>query len=236
MEYKLEDSVARINELLSAGDNSYEEQDSIPTRDRLTFANGFYVRCAAMFVDIRKSSELIDFHKNRALAKLYRAYTSEAVAVMNGNPNSAEINVVGDCVSGIFNTPEKKDIDSVFGTAYTISSLIDILNFRLKKHNMTEIVVGIGLAWGRVLMVKAGFSGSGINDIVWVGEAVNEASKLASYGNREYYDREIMVSDGFHYNLNDQNKGLLVRNDIRNCYNGNVVSTYMNNWYQQNCV
>jgi len=236
IEYKLEDSVARINEILSAGDNLYEERDNIPTRDQLTFTNGFYLSCSALFVDIRKSSELTDYHKNRALAKLYRAYISEVVAVLNGDPNCAEINVVGDCVSGIFSTPKKPDIDSTFSTACEVASLIKILNFRLKTHNMTEIVVGIGLSWSNVLMVKAGYSGSGINDVVWMGKAVNEASRLASYGNRESYDQEIMVSSDFHRNLNDHNKGLLVWNSIRNCYNGNVVNTGMDSWYTQHCV
>jgi class 3 adenylate cyclase len=136
----------------------------------------------------------------------------------------------------IFSTPKKPDLDSTFSAAYSVASLIDILNFRLKKHNMTEIVVGIGLSWSNVLMVKAGYSGSGINEVVWMGKAVNEASRLASYGNRENNDQEIMVSSDFYYNLNDQNKGLLVWNSIRNCYHGNVVCKYMDDWYRQHCV
>ena len=70
IDYKVEESVARIDEILTASDLSYEEQDYIPSRDLLTFTNGFYVNCSALFVDIRKSSELTDFHRNRVLAKL----------------------------------------------------------------------------------------------------------------------------------------------------------------------
>jgi class 3 adenylate cyclase len=235
IEYNVDDSVARINEILSATDASYEELDYIPVRELLTFTNGFYVNCAAVFVDIRKSSELTDFHKNRVLAKLYRAYISEVSAVMNGNSLCAEINVVGDCVSGIFDTPKRPNIDSVFSTAAEIASLIKILNYRLKMNNITELRVGIGVAWGRALMVKAGYKGSGINEVVWMGNVVNEASKLASYGNRESYDKQIMVSSDFYYNLNDDNKKLLELNNVRNCYHGYLVDIYMNNWYKQNC-
>lgn len=235
-EYKLEDSVTRVDEILSATDASYEELDYIPVRDLLTFTNGFYVYCSAVFVDMRKSSELTDFHKNRVLAKLYRAYISEVAAVMNGNSKCAEINVVGDCVSGIFDTPKKTDIDIVFSAAYSISSLIQILNYKLKKNNIREIKVGIGAAYGRALMVKAGYKGSGINEVIWMGDAVNEASKLASFGNREYYDKEIMVSNVFQNNLSEENKKLLEPNTVRNCYHGNVGNTQMIDWYRQNCI
>ena len=99
----------------------------------LTFTNGFYVGCSALFVDIRNSSELTDFHRNRVLAKLYRAYISEVIAIMNDNPNCAEIDVVGDCVSGVFDTPKKSDVNRLFVTAFSISSLIDIMNYKFKK-------------------------------------------------------------------------------------------------------
>lgn len=234
-EYKLEDSLARIDEILKAEDCSYEEKDSIPPREQLTFTNGFYVNCSALFVDIRKSSELTDFHKNRVLAKLYRAYISEVAAVINGNSTCKELDVVGDCVSGIFDTPYESDINGVFATAFTVASLIDILNYKLRVNKIREITVGIGAAYGRALMVKAGYQGSGINEVVWMGNVVNEASKLGSYGNRELYDREIMVSEVFFNNLSDENKKLLEKNIYRNCYHGNVVNSAMNDWYKQNC-
>lgn len=235
IEYNLEDSVKRINEIISAGDLSYEERNSIPARSALTYTNGFYVMCSALFVDIRESSDLTDFHRTRVLAKLYRAYISEVAAVMNGNKKCAEINVVGDSVSGIFDTPYQSDINDVFSTSAKISSIIDIMNYRFKKNNMKEITVGIGISYGKALMVKAGYKGSGINEVIWMGDVVNEASKLASYGNKDSYDKEIMISTTFYNNLNDDYKKLLTLNSIRNCYHGNMVNISMNDWYKQNC-
>ena len=84
-------------------------------------------------------------------------------------------------------------------------------------------------------MIKAGYKGSGINEVVWIGDVVNEASKLASYGNKESGDKEIMVSSVIYQNLKDENKGFLAWNDVRECYHGNIVSKYMNDWYVQNC-
>jgi len=166
MKYDYLESVKRIDEVIASSDNSFEELGSIPSRDKLTFTNGFYVYCSSLFVDIRKSSELTSKHNTPKLAKLFRTYTSEVIALINGDPNCAEINVVGDCVSGIFNTPNKRDLDSTFGDAFSISSLIDIMNYKFKQNGITEITVGIGLSYGRALMVKAGYNGSGINEVI----------------------------------------------------------------------
>lgn len=61
-------------------------------------------------------------------------------------------------------------------------------NFTLSRDRLDEILnaadasfeerVGIGLAYGRALMIKAGYKGSTINEVVWMGDVVNEASKL----------------------------------------------------------
>lgn len=228
-------SVARIDEILEGADTSYEEVDSIPSRDKLTFNNGFYVYCSALFVDIRGSSSLPSKYKRPTLAKIYRSYISEAVAIMNGNSNCAEINIVGDSVAGIFNTPSKTNIDGVFSTAARINSLIDLLNCRLKARNIDPIRAGIGMSYGRALMIKAGHKGSSINDVVWMGDVVNEAAKLCSYGSKNYWDAPIVVSSVFQNNLNDHNKSLLNYRYPQGHYTGNVIDTGMKSWYDANC-
>lgn len=228
-------SFNRIEDIIAASDNSFEELNEIPSRDKLTYTNGFYVNCSALFVDIRGSSQLPEKHTRPKLAKLYRVFLSEIVAVMNGNNICAEVNIVGDCVSGIFNTSLKQEINEVFNTAARISSLIKVMNYKFEKNDIEQIEVGIGLSYGRALMIKAGYNGSGINDLVWMGEVVNEASELASYGNQTRLDMETMVSNIFYGNLNEPYQELLVRNYSRNCYNGNIICTEMNEWYQENC-
>lgn len=233
--YDLDKSIERIDSILKESDSSFEELNEIPSRDKLTFTNGFYVWCSALFVDIRKSSELPSKYKRPKLAKLYRSYLSEVVAIINGNACCSEINIVGDCVSAIFNTPWKVNINSVFSTSAQVSSIIDILNCKYKKYNIDPISVGIGMDYGRALMVKAGYKGSGINDVIWMGEVVNNASNLCGYGNKEGYDCETMVSKVFYGNLNEDNKNLLYKNNIRDCYHGNIHNIKMNDWVKENC-
>jgi len=233
--YEFLKSFGRIEDKISSSDNSFPERDEIPLRTDLTFSNGYYVNCTALYIDIRNSSDLPNYHTRPKLAKLYRAYISEVIAVIGGNSNCAEVIVEGDCVVGIFNTPNKPDIDSVFSTAARLASLIDVMNCKFDKYEIKNITVGIGIHYGRALMIKAGFRGSGINDVVWMGDVLNEASRLCSFGNNESSDKEIMVSSVIYNNLNEHNQKLLEKNRSRDCYHGNVISTSMNEWYEENC-
>jgi|GEM_PF-300188 len=205
--YDHEKSDIRIREILDSAE-TFDEVDGIPSRSSLTYSNGFYVNCTALFIDIRGSSKLAASHTRPVLGKLYRAYLSECVAIMNGNSNCGEVFINGDCVSGIFNTIHKSDIDDVFSTAARLYSITRILNWRLEQKGYATFLCGIGMAYGRALMLKAGYSGSGINDVIWMGDVVNEASNLCHDGNRGIRNN-LQVSTTVHNNLNDHNKGLL---------------------------
>ena len=237
--YDYEKSITRIDDILNKQDSSFEEFKTFPSTDKLTFKNGFYVNATALFVDIRDSSNLSDKHKRPALAKIYRSFISEVIAILNGNDKCKFINIDGDCVSGVYETPKKVDLDSVFQDAYTISSMVDILNCKLKKKNIQEIEIGIGLDYGRLLLIKAGFSGSGLNEVAWMGDALNIASKLCSKANKDTY-YEILVSYDVYQNLNENNKEFLnyIEHDSNlsiDYYGGNVIRRDMNEWYEENC-
>lgn len=78
--YDFNKSLERIDEILNADNKQYEEKKSIPSRDTLTFTNGFYVDCTALFVDICDSSKLPEYQNRPVLAKIYRSFISELVA------------------------------------------------------------------------------------------------------------------------------------------------------------
>ncbi|MCB8980147.1 MAG: adenylate/guanylate cyclase domain-containing protein [Ardenticatenaceae bacterium] len=234
--YDYLESFSRIDEILSANSASFEELNSIPSREKLTFTNGYYVMCSAVWVDIRDSSSLPDYHKRPTLAKLYRAYLSEVVAIINGNIDCAEINIIGDGVSAIFDTKYKADIESVFRVGYEIVSLNRVLNYKLRKRDIREIKIGVGMSYGRALMVKAGYKGSKINDVVWMGDVLNSAAKLSNFANKTFSDGPIMVSESIYMNLDEHSQSFLKYNYTRQCYHGNVIHTGMEEWYQANCI
>jgi len=230
-------SFARLDDILKQSQANYEEVKELPDRDRLTYSNGFYAYCSALFVDIRDSSKLPDLYKRPALAKLYRAYISEMVAIMNGNVQAREINIVGDGVWAVLNTPLKSDIDGVFSTAAQANSLVNVLNYKLGKAGYsTPIKVGVGMAYGRALMVKAGYNGSGIADVVYMGDVVNAAAKLAAQGSSGYAVPPMMIDNVFAGNLNENNTKLVTKDRTRDCYTANAVDVAMNDWYEANCT
>jgi len=238
--YDYKKSIERIDDILNKQDTSFEELKSFPSTDKLTFKNGFYVNAAALFVDIRDSSNLSDKYKRPSLAKIYRSFISEVIAILNGNDKCKFINIDGDCVSGVYETPKKVDLDSVFQDAYTISSMVDILNCKLKKKNIQEIEIGIGLDYGRLLLIKAGFAGSGLNEVAWMGDALNISSKLCSKANKDT-NNEILVSYAVYNNLNEKNQELLTyighdSNLSINYYGGNIIRIDMNKWHKENCT
>ncbi|PAL04095.1 adenylate/guanylate cyclase domain-containing protein [Peribacillus simplex] len=231
--YDFEKSRGRIDDILNSS-STFEEKKTIPKRDDLTYTNGYYVWCTSLFVDLRDSSQLPQIHQSRVLAKIYRAYISEIVAIINGVNQCKEINIVGDCVSAIFETPYKADIDNVFSAAAMINSLINTLNYKLKKKGYTEIKAGTGIAYGKVLMIKAGYNGSGINDVVYMGEAVNRASKMCSKASKET-SSPLVVTPAFYKELNEHNRNLLTSNSDWSIdyYHGYVYNIAMNDWLKE---
>ncbi len=232
--YDFNESIERIAEVLNSSDAEYKDKDSIPSRDALTFNNGFYVSCSALFVDIRGSKSLSEKHSRPVLAKIYKTYISELIAVLREHWGVNQIYIEGDCVWGIFETSDQFDFDCLFTVAKKASSLVDILNIKYKKKGYSEIKIGIGISYGESLMIKSGYKTSGINEITWVGKLVGEAAKLCSYGNREFYDKEIQVSKEFYDRLSESNKSNFSKNLHRDCYHSNAIDSSMNELVKQN--
>lgn len=235
--YKAYDYLAsstRIRDILNQPAGTFEEVDDLPDRDKLTYTNGFYGMCSAVFIDIRGSSRLTQNYKRPTLAKIYRAFISEMVAVLNSAILVREVNIVGDCVWAVYKTQRQSYINDIFGIAYTANTLLKLLNYHLGKKGIDPIRIGIGVDYGRVLMIKAGFSGSGINDVVYMGDVVNRAAHLANRAGRDW-QQPIFVGGVFYNNLNKHNQGLLQStyiNGLGVVYAGNVVRTDMNDWIE----
>ena len=87
-------------------------------------------------------------------------------------------------------------------------------------------------------MVKAGYSGSGINDVIWMGDVVNSACHLCNKAGRTGR-KTIIVSEVVYDNLNEHHQGLLTKyvdyDDWKIKYEGDIINLGMEEWYKQNC-
>lgn len=74
----------------------------------------------------------------------------------------------------------------------------------MKTKGWPTFEIGIGLGASKDLVIKAGKKGTGINDNIWIGEAVIDASKLSNEGNTSGID-PIVMDSCFYDNIKDFN-------------------------------
>ena len=218
--YNFDKSLERIDNILNSSDYNYKNHKGIPSEGSLNFKNGFYIDVAVVFIDIRGSKELTNNHKRPVLAKIYRSYISEVIAVMKDNSTINDIFIEGDGVWAVFNTTSKEDIQNVLNTVAQISSLINILNKKLLRKDYSEIQVGIGMEMGETLYLQAGYSGHNVKELVWIGKVVGKSAELSGYGCKELEDERIMVSKKVYKKLTAYQQSFLEENENRDCYQG----------------
>lgn len=218
--YNVEASKKRINDILGSSGNYSNEVDSIPSRSSLNYSNGYYVDVSALFIDIRQSSDLTDVHKRSTLAKIYRCFISECLAILSDNENCKEVNIQGDCVWGVFDGKTKEQKISIINTAATLVTLIKFLNCKFEKNNIQNISVGIGIDCGRALMIQAGYKGKSENDVVWMGDVVNRACHYSDLAGKDPI-QTIAITEAFFKSLSDKYMGFF--KEYRNGINSDAV-------------
>ena len=219
---------------------SERDRKRIPPDKLLTLSNGYTQRISAIFVDIRDSTELFA-HKNRDMVtRIVRSFVSETIRIMK-NDDSAEIGVRGDCVYGIYSTPDEEKVCQVFEIAYNVNTLMILLNRHYRSKHYPGIKVGIGLATAEDLVVKTAAKGTGISAKVWIGEAVTTASNLSKYGNKEGI-KPIVMSDRFYRTLSKrlQRYGLTGHDfsqktfDGLHAYHCDITNAEVEKWISEN--
>jgi len=242
MAYDYIDGKKRIKDILN---NKLEiiEANELPSDDNFTFDNGYYSWVTALFVDIRDSSSLFSDGDKVKVSKIIRSFTSETIEILRGSDNLREIGIRGDCVYAIYTTPFQIDIYDVTNRAYYINTFMKMINQLLINKNYPTINVGIGIATAQELVVKAGRKGVGINNKVWIGDAVTKASNLSSLGNKNSI-RVIVLSSLTYSNIIDKmvkDSGEKAKTwftkkddeDYGTYYHCELLKTDFNNWIDE---
>ena len=191
--YDYKSGKKRIEEIL---DSTLEviEKDKIPKDDSFTFTNAYYGWVTGLFVDIRDSSSLFSKEDKTLVSKFIRSFTSEIIEILRKDDNLREIGIRGDCVYAIFTTPFTTDIYEVVDKGVFLNTFLDMLNELLKERGLSSINVGIGISTAKELVVKAGRKDVGINNNVWIGDAVTKAANLSSLGKKNGYKTLLLSS------------------------------------------
>ena len=222
----------RIKEILN---NKLQVIDDakIPNNDNFTFSNAYYGWVTAIFVDIRNSTDLFSKDDKEIVSKMIRSFTSEVIEILRKDDLLREIGIRGDCVYAIYTTPKKSDILEIMDKSFYINTFMNMLNKLLVDKGFSTINVGIGVSTAQELVVKAGRKDVGINNSVWIGDAVTKASNLSSLGNKKDY-KSILISESVYKNIKDSyNKDwFTLRNnsEIGKFYDCDIIKTNFNNW------
>lgn len=194
--YDYKDSKANIINVLNTS-TKVKNCEKIPLKDsEFTYENGIISLTSAIFIDIKNSTELFKNHDEK-LARLMRAFTSEIIEILQENKNCRQIGIRGDCVYGIYTTPREQDIYNIFIIGIRLNTFMKMFNKIIVNHGYKSITVGIGLGCDEELIIKAGRSGTGINEKIWIGKAIIDASNLSSITNRNGF-RSIGISQTFY--------------------------------------
>ena len=198
--YDYRDSKANIINILKS-QTPIEKKNAIPADNAFTYENGVLTWVSAIFVDIENSTKLFNT-KNEKLARLMRAFTSEIICIFQDNKNYNQIGIRGDCVYSIYDIKTTNDLIGVFKIAVRVNTFLKMFNKIIVNYGYKSINAGIGIGCDEDLIIKAGRTGTGINDKIWIGRAVVDASNLSSIAARNGISN-IALSPLFYSNTID---------------------------------
>ncbi|MCQ3816726.1 adenylate/guanylate cyclase domain-containing protein [Staphylococcus xylosus] len=198
-EFNLEDSLERIDKVLNATLNITDSK-VIPDKESLTYTSGKRVECTSIFVDLRGSSKFVEStRQNKSLGKLYQSYIREVVAIINSFDTSRQINIVGDCVSAVFSENKQEDnmVKDILQAASMIQGMMKVLNKKYKKKwgDIEEVRAGVGIAKGEALVLLAGLPYTDVKETIYMGEVVNQASKMCDLAYKDCTEAICVTED-----------------------------------------
>lgn len=202
--FDYEESRKRIEDILNSK-TDIKEVDSISNdEDGFTYENGVRTWVGAMFIDIRNSTDYFKENDAEKVARIMRAFTSELIGILKQNEKYVQIGIRGDCVYAIYSTPKQNDLNDILSDACFINTFQEMFQKILEKKGWPTFEIGIGLGASKDLVIKAGRKGTGINDNIWIGDAVIDSSKLSNEGNTRGIN-PIVMDSCFYENIKDLN-------------------------------
>lgn len=203
MYYDYKNAKKRIIDTISSKTDIDRESKYIPKNEsEFTFKNGIKTWVGALFVDIVDSSRLFKEEKDERIARIIRSFCDEIIRILSLNDNYRQIGIRGDCIFAIYDAPKIIDTESILLDASYINTFQNMFQKILQDNQFPTFEIGTGLGLSETLVIKAGQKGSGINDYIWIGSSVVNASKLSSEAARNS-NPPILLDNLFKLNLEE---------------------------------
>lgn len=154
---------------------------------------GKIIETCVLFVDIRNSVALTDKNSPQTMGRGYTAFT-KAVLKVARHLGGHTRNIIGDRVMVVF------PVENCFINAVDCAISINHIASKIIKTNFkVDFKCGIGIAYGKLRVIKVGIQRSGtenaeIKGLVWVGKPANYASRITGMANKTIVEELIEVN------------------------------------------
>lgn len=141
--------------------------------------NGRYLDATVLYADLADSTGLVRSHLDKFAAEVYSTYLYAASKIIRAHGGSITA-FDGDRVMGVF-VGDLKNSNAATCALRINHAVRKILQAELQKVYKTstfKISQKVGIDTSRLLVARAGIRGS--NDLVWIGNAANNAAKMAA--------------------------------------------------------
>lgn len=203
MEFNYNESKKRIIDILSSK-TKIKNVNSIPkNKNEFTYDNGIKSWVGALFIDIRNSTDYFKNNKEEIVARIMRAFCSELIMILRQNDNYRQIGIRGDCIYAIYSAPKQDHLKEILSDSIFINTFQKMFQNILNQNNLPGFEIGVGLGASKDLVVKTGNKNTSINDYIWIGNAVIDASKLSGQGNKNDF-APIVMDSCFYTNIKDK--------------------------------
>ena len=170
-----------------AGNYKVTPTNSIPSVEQVSLGKkAKKMRLCAFCIDLRHSSDLLTVHHKQTSGKIHKAFLTVVAQVVlhyKGVIRSFQ----GDSLLAFWPAQYKRQISTAVKAALATKWFLDIeLSSLFKKYEKLDF--GIGVDWGEVFIVRAGISrDANTNDLVFIGDCVNFATKIANKAEGPYH-------------------------------------------------
>lgn len=149
----------------------------VPETTEVSHTEAKTITTSVLHIDMRGSTNIVRQFNSTDALKIYKIFHATMVSVALFKKGRVRT-FAGDRIGVLFDP--FKSVDDAVETALLMQAAIEqILNPIFQERAKYSIQYGIGVDYGEMLVGRIGQYGNANNDLVWVGEAMNIASKLA---------------------------------------------------------
>lgn len=152
----------------------------VPEPEDLALKNeAVELEAAVLYADLAASTKMVNGYSDWFAAEIYKNYLYCAAKIIRSNGGTITA-YDGDRIMGVFIGDSKNSNAAKCGLQINYASTNIVNELTKKKHPTTDFVLKqkVGIDTSQLFIARTGIRGS--NDLVWVGNAANNAAKLAA--------------------------------------------------------